>query len=193
MFEVRIHGRGGQGVVTAAELLSVAAFDEGRHAQAFPSFGSERTGAPLVSFCRIADTPIRSREPVAEPDALIVQDPTLLHQVDLFAGLGPSAYALINTEHGVDSLGLGDFADGFEPGRLLTVAATAIAREHLGRPLPNAALLGGFAALTGRLRLDSVAAAICERFHGASGEGNVAAAEACFADVREQLEAVAHV
>ncbi len=91
MFEVRIHGRGGQGVVTAAELLSVAAFDEGRHAQAFPTFGSERTGAPVVSFCRIDDRPIRIREPIAEPDALIVQDPTLLHQVDLFAGLGRTA------------------------------------------------------------------------------------------------------
>jgi pyruvate ferredoxin oxidoreductase gamma subunit len=100
VFEVRIHGRGGQGVVTAAELLSVAAFDEGRHAQAFPSFGSERTGAPVVSFCRISDAPIRTREPVAEPDALIVQDPTLLHQVDLFAGLGPGAYALINNCYG---------------------------------------------------------------------------------------------
>ncbi len=87
MFEVRIHGRGGQGVVTAAEMLSLAAFDEGRYAQAFPSFGSERMGAPVVSFCRIDDHEIRTREPVMEPDALIVQDPTLLHQVDVFGGL----------------------------------------------------------------------------------------------------------
>ncbi len=191
MFEVRIHGRGGQGVVTAAELLSVAAFDEGRHAQAFPSFGSERTGAPVVSFCRFSDAPIRTREPVAEPDALIVQDPTLLHQVDLFAGLGPGAYALINTERSIEALGLGEFAGSFEPGRLLVVPATALARKHLGRPLPNAALLGGFAALTGRLRLDSVVAAIRERFAGTSGEGNVAAARACFEQVEGQLEAVA--
>src|SRR5512144_3172982 len=84
-FQVRIHGRGGQGAVTAAELLSVAAFDEGRHAQAFPSFGSERTGAPVVSFCRIDDLPIRLREPITDPDAVVVQDPTLLHQVNLFA------------------------------------------------------------------------------------------------------------
>ena len=86
MFQVRIHGRGGQGVVTAAELLSVAAFLEGREAQAFPTFGSERTGAPVVAFCRIDDTVIRVREPISEPDAVIVQDPTLLHQVDLFGG-----------------------------------------------------------------------------------------------------------
>src|SRR5271169_5840489 len=94
VFEVRIHGRGGQGVVTAAELLSVAAFLEGRHAQAFPSFGSERMGAPVMAFCRIDDRTIRLREPVMQPDALIIQDPTLLHQVDLFDGLTASGYVL---------------------------------------------------------------------------------------------------
>jgi Pyruvate ferredoxin/flavodoxin oxidoreductase/Dihydroprymidine dehydrogenase domain II, 4Fe-4S cluster len=82
MFQVRFHGRGGRGVVTAAELLAEAAFCEGRHAQAFPSFGSERTGAPVMSFCRIDDQPIRTHEPVTEPDALIIQDPTLLHQAE---------------------------------------------------------------------------------------------------------------
>ena len=90
MFSVRFHGRGGQGVVTAAELLAAAAFSEGRHAQAFPSFGSERMGAPVMSFCRIDDKPIRTHEPVTEPDALIVQDPTLLHQADLLAGRFPA-------------------------------------------------------------------------------------------------------
>ena len=87
MFQVRIHGRGGQGVVSGAELLSVAAFLEGRYAQAFPSFGSERMGAPVMAFCRIDVREIRLREPVMAPDALIIQDPTLLHQVDLFNGL----------------------------------------------------------------------------------------------------------
>ncbi|HEX5337884.1 MAG TPA: 2-oxoacid:acceptor oxidoreductase family protein, partial [Gallionella sp.] len=86
MFELRIHGRGGQGVVTAAEMFSVAAFEEGRNAQAFPSFGSERMGAPVVAFCRIDDKEIRLREPIMEPDAIIIQDSTLLHQVDVFAG-----------------------------------------------------------------------------------------------------------
>lgn len=180
-------------MVTAAELLSVAAFEEGRHAQAFPSFGSERTGAPVVSFCRFSDGPIRTREPVAEPDALIIQDPTLLHQVDVFGGLGRDGYALINTERTIEALGLAEFATAFKRGRLLMVPATALAREHLGRPLPNASLLGGFAAMTGRLRLDSVVAAIEERFPGESGRGNAAAARACFAQVRSQLEAVAVV
>ena len=188
MFQVRIHGRGGQGVVTAAELLSVAAFVEGRHAQAFPTFGSERTGAPVVSFCRIADEPIRVREPIAEPDALIVQDPTLLQQVDLFAGLGPDGYVLINGSRSFDELGIGELAGRFRRERLLTVPATDLAREHLGRPVPNAALLGGFAALTGIVSIDSVARAIRERFPGRIGEGNVAAAAAAFGFVREQAE-----
>ncbi|MCU0257812.1 MAG: 2-oxoacid:acceptor oxidoreductase family protein, partial [Solirubrobacteraceae bacterium] len=147
MFEVRIHGRGGQGVVTAAEMLSLAAFDEGRHAQAFPSFGSERNGAPVVSFCRIDDRPIRSREPVAEPDALLIQDPTLLHQVDVFGGLKPDGYLLVNTARSFAELGLGDFVAGRPAQRLLTVPASDLAREHTGRPVANAALLAGFAAL----------------------------------------------
>jgi 2-oxoacid:acceptor oxidoreductase gamma subunit (pyruvate/2-ketoisovalerate family) len=93
-FEIRIHSRGGQGVVTAAELLAAAAFAEGRHAQAFPSFGSERTGAPVVSFCRVSDRPIRTREPVMHPDALIIQDPTLLHQMNVFEGIASGALGI---------------------------------------------------------------------------------------------------
>ena len=184
VFEVRIHGRGGQGVVTAAELLSVAAFDEGRHAQAFPSFGSERTGAPVVSFCRIAERPIRSREPIAEPDALIVQDPTLLHQVDVFGGFGPDGWLLINTGKSLEALGLGELVAKLDPTHVATVPATDLAREHLGRPLPNAALLGAFAGLTGVVSIDSVAAAIRGRFGGKAGDGNVAAAQAAHDHVR---------
>jgi pyruvate ferredoxin oxidoreductase gamma subunit len=176
VFQVRIHGRGGQGVVTAAELLSVAAFREGKHAQAFPSFGSERTGAPVVSFCRIDAKPIRVREPVGEPDALIVQDPTLLHQVDVFGGAGPAAYILINSARSLTELGLGELTERFGPRRVLTVPATDLARQHLGRPLPNAVLLGAFAAQTGVVSIDSVEAAIRERFAGKLADGNVAAA-----------------
>jgi pyruvate ferredoxin oxidoreductase gamma subunit len=192
MFQVRIHGRGGQGVVTAAEMLSVAAFIEGRHAQAFPSFGSERTGAPVVAFCRIDDKEIRAREPISEPDAVIVQDPTLLHQVNLFDGLGPDAYILINTERTFQELGMGDFVKQFRPERLLTVPATELAREHLGRPIPNAVLLGGFAALSGLVSIDSVAQAIREKFSGRLADGNVAAAEAAFEFVRAEMQEVTH-
>jgi len=187
MFEVRIHGRGGQGVVTAAELLSLAAFDEGRYAQAFPSFGSERMGAPVVSFCRIDDHGIRSREPVMEPDALIVQDPTLLHQVDVFAGLKHDGFILINTAKSFDDLGLGEFVEGFRHERLLTVPASELARKHTGRPVANAALLGSFAALSGLISIDAVTKAIRERFSGKVGEGNVAAAQAAYAWVTDEM------
>jgi len=176
MFEVRIHGRGGQGVVTAAEMLSIAAFLEGRHAQAFPSFGSERMGAPVVAFCRIADKEIRLREPIMEPDAIIIQDPTLLHQVDVFAGLKKAGYVLLNTNRSFGALGLSDFISGRPAERLCTIAATEISLKHIGRPIPNMPLIAGFAALSGLIRLESVNKAIGEKFSGKVAEGNIAAA-----------------
>lgn len=186
MFKVRIHGRGGQGVVTAAELLSVAAFDEGRFAQAFPTFGSERTGAPVVSFCRISDSPIRIHEPITSPDALLVQDPTLLHQVDVFAGLRADGWVLINSRRTPGQLGL----DELEAGRVLTIPASVLAREHVGKPVPNAALLGGLAAMTGIVELDSVLGAIESTFPPALATGNVAAARAAYELVAVQRQEV---
>ncbi|HEU0199148.1 MAG TPA: 2-oxoacid:acceptor oxidoreductase family protein [Burkholderiaceae bacterium] len=188
MFQIRIHGRGGQGVVTAAEMLSIAAFREGHYAQAFPSFGSERTGAPVVAFCRIDDREIRLREPIAQPDALIVQDPTLLHQVDVFAGLATEGYILINTGRSFEELGIGEFVWRFRPERLCTVNATELALEHIGRPVPNAALLGGFAALTRLISIDSVNAAIAEKFDGKVAAANIAAAAEAYALVAKQQQ-----
>jgi pyruvate ferredoxin oxidoreductase gamma subunit len=189
MLQVRLHGRGGQGVVSGAEMLSIAAFLEGRHAQAFPSFGSERMGAPVMAFCRIDDHEIRLREPVMEPDALIVQDPTLLHQVDLFSGLHANGYILINSTRTFEELGLSEFARDFHHYRLRTVPASELALAHVGRPVPNAALLGGFAAATGVVRLASIEAAIRQKFPGRVGEGNVAAARAAFALLQDAREA----
>ena len=188
MFQVRIHGRGGQGVVTAAEMLSIAAFEEGRHAQAFPSFGSERTGAPVVAFCRIDDKEIRLREPVMEPDALIIQDPTLLHQADIFAGLKRSGYILINTNRSFDELGLADFLQDWRRDRLCTVAATDLSRKHIGRPMPNVPLLGGFAAVSGIIKLESLVKAIKGKFSGKLAEGNVAAVTAAFNSVVAEMQ-----
>ena len=192
MFQVRIHGRGGQGVVTAAEMLSVAAFLEDRHAQAFPSFGSERMGAPVVAFCRIDDKEIRLREPIMEPDALIIQDPTLLHQVEVFAGLKRDGYILINTNRSFDDLGLGEFVQGWHHERLCTVAATELALRHVGRPLPNVPLLGGFAALSGVIRLESVCEAIRQRFTRSVAQANVAAATEAHAIVRAEMHETHH-
>jgi pyruvate ferredoxin oxidoreductase gamma subunit len=191
MFQVRIHGRGGQGVVTAAELLSVAAFSEGKHAQAFPSFGSERTGAPVVAFCRIDDRTIRLREPIMAPDAIIIQDPTLLHQVDVFGGLVPDGYVLINTSRTFEELGLGEFMAGLRREHLCTLPATELALKHVGRAVPNAALLAGFAAVSGRISLEAVCAAIREKFPAKIAEGNVAAANAAHAFVTNQLREAA--
>jgi len=188
MFQVRIHGRGGQGVVSGAELLSVAAFLEGGHAQAFPSFGSERMGTPVIAYCRLDDKAIRLREPVLEPDALIIQDATLLHQVDLFTGLHEDGYILLNSMRSFDELGLSEFTGSFRRSRLCTVHATEIAIKHVGRAVPNVPLLGGFAAITGRVRLESVVAAIREKFPHAVAEKNVAAAAEAFEIVSKMRE-----
>lgn len=178
MLHVRFHGRGGQGVVTAAELLSVAAFDEGRVAQAIPSFGSERMGAPVVAFCRIADRPIRTREPVTRPDVVVVLDATLVHHVDLLEGLAPDGAVLVNTSDTLASLRL---RLTVPPGaRLAALAATELARTHVGRPVPNAALLGGLCALTGVVSLSAVTAALEDRFGTSLGGANAAAAAAGF-------------
>ena len=167
-------------MVSAAEMLSVAAFDEGRFAQAFPSFGSERMGAPVMAFCRIDTREIRLREPVLKPDALVIQDPTLLHQVDLFSGLAESGFILINSTRDFDSLGIGEIARRVPRGHACHVPATDYALRHVGRAVPNAALLGGLAALTGELKLESVLAAIAKKFSGKVAEGNVEAARAAF-------------
>lgn len=180
MFQVRIHGRGGQGVVTGAEMLSIAAFLGGRHAQAFPSFGSERTGAPVVAFCRMDDKEIRLREPIMQPDALIIQDPTLLHQVDVFSGLKQDGYILINTTRTFDQLGLGEFVAGFRNAHWLTVPATELAMKHVGRPVPNVPMLGAFAALGGLITLEAVQAAIQQKFQGQVAQGNMDAASAAY-------------
>ncbi|HWS27527.1 MAG TPA: 2-oxoacid:acceptor oxidoreductase family protein [Xanthomonadales bacterium] len=192
MLQIRIHGRGGQGVVTAAEMLSIAAFEQGRHAQAFPSFGSERTGAPVIAYCRIDDQEIRLREPILAPDVLIVQDPTLLHQVDVFQGLQPDGYVLINSKRSFHDLGLADIEKRFRRERLVTVPATDIALKHVGRPLPNAVLLGGFAALSGLITLQAVDHAIRTKFSGKVAESNVAAAAEAFAFIQREMEELSH-
>jgi len=186
MFQTRFHGRGGQGVVTAAEMLSVAAFQENKHAQAFPIFGSERMGAPVMSFCRISDHEIRSREPVQEPDALIIQDPTLLASPDLFNGLSKNGVVLINTGKTLAELGLDHIVKKLPPGNIVTVPASEIAMEHVKKPLPNAAMLGALAALTGIIKMDSVAAAINEILPASVSGANIAAATAAFKVVAAQ-------
>jgi pyruvate ferredoxin oxidoreductase gamma subunit len=189
VFETRIHGRGGQGVVTAAELLSVAAFLDNQVAQAFPSFGSERMGAPVVSYCRIDDAPIRVREPVLAPDAVVVVDSSLLHHVDVFGGLAPSGVVLINSGRTTHELGLDDLVVSQGHSHVVAVDASELARVHLGRPLPNVCLLGAFCALTRRVTMTSLEAAVQQRFPGETGEANIAAARAAYETVSQAVHA----
>lgn len=187
-FEVRLHGRGGQGVVTAAELLSVAAFLDGREAQAFPSFGSERMGAPVVSFCRIATKPIRTHEPVNAPHAVVIADATLLHHVDVFAGLREDGFVVINSVRTPAELGLDSLVARLGDERVRSVRATDLAREHIGRPMPNVCMLGALASLTGVVTEESLVRAVQQRFKPAVAERNVAALHAAF----ELLSGVGH-
>lgn len=172
-----MHGRGGQGVVTSAEMLSLAAFNEGHYAQAFPSFGSERTGAPVVAYARISDAAIRLREPIIEPDAVLIQDRTLLESVNVFAGLTPNAYVLLNSSKTPEELGLEDLVAQFPKNHVITLPATKFALERIGRPLPGAAMLAGFAALTGLLKLESVQQAFMSRYKGKIAEANALVAQ----------------
>jgi len=166
LIEIRIHGRGGQGNVVAANLLAMAAFEVGRHGQAFPNFGAERRGAPVVAFVRIADRPIRRRCQVQTPAYLIIQDEALLHVPGVTDGLLPGGGVLINSARPAEEFDLGA---GVE---VITLAASALAKEHLGRPVPNTALLAGFLALTNLFPTDALIKVLGHKFRGELLERN---------------------
>jgi len=172
--EVRIHGRGGQGSVTAAELLAVAAFEDGKFSQAFPFFGVERRGAPVTAFARLSDKKIRLRSQIYEPDYVIVQDATLISAVDVTAGLKPNGIVIVNSEKSAEDVGLDAGID------VRTIDATGIALDIIGRPIVNTTLLGAFAGATGEIGIDSIKQSILARFPGKIGEANVQAAEKAY-------------
>ncbi|MFC1787196.1 pyruvate ferredoxin oxidoreductase subunit gamma [Halobacteriota archaeon] len=174
MKEIRIHGRGGQGVVTSAELLASAAFDDGKFSHAFPFFGFERRGAPIVSFVRIDEHPIRLRSHIYNPDYVIVQDPTLLEVVDVTSGLRPGGMVIANTEKEPEKLGLNVEI------RIRTINATKIAMDVLGRPIMNTALIGAFAGATGEVSVESIKNAVKSRFSGDIGEKNAEAVQKAY-------------
>jgi pyruvate ferredoxin oxidoreductase gamma subunit len=157
--------------VAAAELLSIAAFKDGKFSQAFPSFGAERVGAPVQAFVRIDDKKIRIREDVRHPGYLIVQDENLLETVPILDGLKPDGLIVVNTEKQAEDLQLKTTAV------VETIPATEIALEIIGRPIPNAIMIGAFCTITGLVSLDAVQEAIMEKFPGRVGENNVAALE----------------
>ncbi len=177
MRELRIHGRGGQGSVTAAELIAVAAFKSGVFSQAFPAFGVERRGAPVQAFVRFSDKKIRLRSQVYEPKYIIVQDSSLIRDVDVFAGMGPGGIALINTAGAVE----GTIPAGV---KVIPIDATKMALEILGVPITNTTLMGAFAAASGEISLEALEEAVRERFSGSLADKNVTAARAAFELIR---------
>ncbi|MDD5037915.1 MAG: 2-oxoacid:acceptor oxidoreductase family protein [Dehalococcoidales bacterium] len=161
LVEIRWHGRGGQGAVTSAELLARAAINEGKYAQAFPSFGPERRGAPVVAFDRInAKEPIRTRADVTEPDVVIVLDPRLLDVVNVTAGLKKTGILIINSKKTMAELKskLGT------KWRLAVVDGTKIAQELLGVPIVNTTMLGAMVKAAGLVKMDSLVEPIEHRF-----------------------------
>ncbi len=148
MLEIRWHGRGGQGIVTAAVTLGDILGPEGKHVQAFPEFGAEKRGAPILAFTRISDRPIRLHSQVTNPDIVVVADPTLLGLVDIKAGTGDDAIIIINTSFDPsfikDKLAL-------HPRKVYTLDAYTIANEEFGRPIPNVPLLAALMKITSLL------------------------------------------
>jgi pyruvate ferredoxin oxidoreductase gamma subunit len=175
--EIRFHGRGGQGAVTAAELIAIAAFEDKKYSQAFPAFGVERRGAPVMAFARIANEPIRVRSQIYEPDYVIVQDVTLLDVVDVASGLKPEGKIIINTDRNAKDLKLKTKAE------VVTIDATKIALEKLGRPIVNTTMLGAFCGATGEVSLESINKAISGRFSGVLEEKNLAAIKTAYEGV----------
>jgi len=167
MQQIRIHGRGGQGVVTAAELIAIAAFFDGHKAQAFPSFGVERTGAPIEAFARIDKNPIRTREHVYEPNVLIIQDATLLSSINVAKGANEKTIVIINTTMPKEKIGLFlDSANRLELPKknIYALDATGIALDEIGRNIVNTVILGAFSKATGMVSLDSLKKAIKQKF-----------------------------
>jgi len=162
MLEIRFHGRGGQGAVTSAELLAQAAISEGKFAQAFPSFGPERRGAPVLAFARIDDHPIRLRQQIYEPDVCLVLEEALMHIVDVESGMGPKGIVIVNTTTPAAKLRKEYKLD---PKRIIyTVDATTIALEGLGRPITNTTMLGALIKATGCVELESMKTPLDNRF-----------------------------
>jgi pyruvate ferredoxin oxidoreductase gamma subunit len=175
IIEIRIHGRGGQGAVTSAELLAKAAGLDNRFSQAFPAFGPERRGAPVRAFCRIDDRPITTRQQVYSPDYVVILDPTLAELPEVSEGLKPESRIIANSESAFSVCGRE--AEAFD--------ATCIAIRVIGKPIVNTAMLGAFAGKTGLVSLESLKKVIGERFGGKVGEANMKLVEEAFSAVKD--------
>jgi pyruvate ferredoxin oxidoreductase gamma subunit len=177
MIEIRFHGRGGQGAVTSAELLAIAAIGEGKFAQAFPSFGPERRGAPVVAFCRINDHPIKIRANIYEPDLIVVLDASLLKIVNVAAGLKPDGILITTSKDSPEKVR----KDLKVKNRIAVVDASRIAMEVLGLPITNTTMLGSLVKASGVVKKESFIPPLKERF-GRIAEKNISAFERAYQD-----------
>ncbi len=183
-YEVRWHGRGGQGAVTAAEILAEAAIEEGKYALAFPEYGAERRGAPVLAFTRIDDEPILEREPILEPNIVVVLDSSLTPEIYL-KGLRRDGYLIVNTKRPPEEVVEAIRRAGFNPPEhVATVDATEIAIKHLKAPIVNTAMLGALVRAVEVVSLDTVSRIVYARFE----ERSKTIAEANVKAVREAYE-----
>jgi 2-oxoacid:acceptor oxidoreductase gamma subunit (pyruvate/2-ketoisovalerate family) len=171
MLNIRFHGRGGQGIVTSADILAVAAANDGKYAQAMPAFGPERTLAPVTSFCRIDTKPIVVYQEIYHPDIVVVLDPSLLSVVDVLKGLQPGGTVIINSKPS-------DFK--CTDCKMHFIDARPIAMKVMGKPFVNTVILGALARISGVVSSKSLKDAILHRFPGEGGEKNAEAAQACY-------------
>jgi pyruvate ferredoxin oxidoreductase gamma subunit len=180
MREIRFHGRGGQGAVTAATLLAIAAFKDGKYSQAFPKFGVERRGAPVQAFTRISDEFIKRKSAIYKPDILVVLDPTLFAVVNVTKGLVKDGKVIINTEKNPDKFNIKD-------AEIHAVDATSLAFEILGLDIVNTAMLGAFAAFIGEIKKESICDAVRENFPKHLAEKNVMLVEKTYDRIMEEI------
>jgi pyruvate ferredoxin oxidoreductase gamma subunit len=180
LVEIRWHGRGGQGAVTSAELLARAAIDEGKYAQAFPSFGPERRGAPVLAFDRISEKePIRVRAEITQPDVVVVLDAGLINIVDVTSGLKENGVLVINTKKSLSEIA-SEFSNNWQ---LAIIDATSIAREQLGVPIVNTTMLGALVKATGVVKPESLEVPLKDRFRRL-GERNINAMKKAFEEAQ---------
>lgn len=186
LLEITIHGRGGQGAKTASELLVETAIDKGKYIQSFPEYGPERAGAPIRAYARISDKPICIHSAITHPDIVAVIDPTILHAVDVTEGLGDNGILLVNTDSAPSDIRK---QANFSKGKVYTVDATKIALETIGQPLPNTAILGALAKITGLATVEEVEEKIKEKFLKKIGEkktqGNIDSVKMAYDEVKE--------
>ncbi len=179
MLEIRLHGRGGQGAVTSAELVAIAAIGKGNFAQAFPSFGPERRGAPVVAFCRVDDKKINIRAKVYSPDVVIVLDPGLLTLLDPTEGMKEGGILILNTKKKPQDIP----ALSGKNVRVATVDANMIATQELGRPIVNTTMLGAFIRATGLIAIEDIKEPLLDRFGEKLGSRNMKALERAYKEV----------